>query len=343
MEISAVIATCNRPDRLLSLLGNLDRSTHPLREVVVVDSSDERLGPGAFADFDKLRVVYLSAPRSVCAQRNVGIRAAGAPWVLLCDDDIEVPPDYLARLAAHATAHPPCGAVSGLWLEKQGGGWSGRFPETSSLVVAWKFLFEMGMWGPIRGRDPLARVIAGICQARGNHIARSGWPVITEMEGAFFRTPIYSLGASLMKRDWLLASPFDESLDSHGLGDNYGVALGFPAEGIHVLNDAPVYHHRSEANRIADGVAQERRMLALDYFIHTRRELADARTAHLHWSLIGAGILHAASGNRTASRAMLRAFARVATGRNPYRAGRGAEPLDPLAGPPPRPTPTDLP
>jgi len=51
---------------------------------------------------------------------------------------------------------------------------------------------------------------------------------------------------------------------------------------------------------------------------------------HLLWSLFGAALLHAASGNRTASRASLRALARVATGRNPYRVGRGAEPLDPL-------------
>ena len=329
MEISVVIPTYNRPERLRALLGNLNRSAHPLREVVVVDSSEQRLGPGAFVDFDRLGIVYLSAARSVCVQRNVGIRAASAPWIFLCDDDIEVPPDYLARLAAHAATHPACGALSGLVLEQRGGVWSGQFPETSSLVLAWKFLFAMGIWGPIRGRDPLSRAIAGICRARGNHIARSGWPVITEMDDAFFRTPIYALGAALVRRDWLLASPFDESLDSHGLGDNYGVAVGFPAEGIHVLNDAPVYHHRAEANRIADGVAQERRMLALDYFIQTRRELGDARTAHLLWSLVGAAILHAASGNRTASRAMLRAFARVATGRNPYRAGRGAEPLDP--------------
>lgn len=329
MQISVVIPTCNRPERLRALLENLNRSTHPLREVLVVDSSDRRLGPQAFAGLDKLSVVYLEAGRSVCVQRNVGIRAAASPSIFLCDDDMEVSPDYLTRLAAHAAAHPACGAVSGLMLEKQAGGWSGQFPETSSLVVAWKFLFEMGLWGPIRARGPIARAIAGRYRARGNHLARSGWPVITEMDGAFFRVPIYSLGATLVKRDWLLASPFDESLDSHGLGDNYGVAIGFPPEAIHIVNDAPVHHHRAPANRLADGVAQERRMLALDYFIRTRPELAGVGTAHFLWSLVGAGLLHAASGNHAVSRAMFRAFARAATGRNPYRAGRGAEPLGP--------------
>lgn len=328
MEVSAVIPTCNRPERLCALLKSLARSTLLPREVVVVDSSDVKLDRSTFADFALPRVVYLEAQRSVCAQRNAGIRHATSPWIFLCDDDIEVPPDYLDRLAAHVEAQPACGAVSGLCLEKEGGAWSAHFPERSALVLAWKTLFEMGIWGPIVAQGLVARWIAARNRARGNHIARSGWPVITEMEGPFFRTPVYALGAALVRRDWLLASPFDESLDSHGLGDNYGVSIGFPPERVHVLTTAAVRHHRAEANRLADAEAQERRMLALDYFIHTRRELSDVRTIHFLWSLVGAAILHAFSGNPTAARAMLRALVRVARGRNPYRAGRGAGPLD---------------
>jgi hypothetical protein len=37
-------------------------------------------------------------------------------------------------------------------------------------------------------------------------------------------------------------SPYDEVLDSHGIGDHCSVA-GF-GNGIHVLNDAFVYHHQ---------------------------------------------------------------------------------------------------
>jgi len=328
MEVSVVIPTCNRPDRLHALLENLSRSTLLPGEVVVVDSSDVKLDPSAFAGLGPLRVVYLEAARSVCVQRNAGIRRASSPWIFLCDDDVEVPPTTLARLATHAETHPLAGAVSALFLERQPNGWSAAFPETSTVVLAWKTLFELGMWGPIVARGPIGRALAARQRRRGNRIARSGWPVITEMEGAYFRTPIYTLGAALVRRDWLLASPFDESLDSHGLGDNYGVAIGFPAEGIHVVNDAVVYHHHAAANRLTDGLAQERRMLALDYFIRTRRELGGVQTAAFLWSLAGAGILHAASGNRTTARALFRALARAATGRNPYRAGRGAAPRD---------------
>jgi hypothetical protein len=40
-----------------------------------------------------------------------------------------------------------------------------------------------------------------------------------------------------VRRQWLIRSPFDEVLDPHGIGDNYGVAFGFPSK-IHVLNSA---------------------------------------------------------------------------------------------------------
>jgi glycosyltransferase involved in cell wall biosynthesis len=51
-----------------------------------------------------LPIQYILSEKSVCIQRNIGIRKAETPWVFLCDDDVEVPPDYLQQLVAHATA-----------------------------------------------------------------------------------------------------------------------------------------------------------------------------------------------------------------------------------------------
>ncbi len=318
LDISVVIPTCNRRDRVLARLHDLGRSTHPVREVLVVDASDRKLDRADLDLFATLPLRYLEAPRSVCIQRNLGIRAASSPWIFLCDDDIEVPADYLARLAAHIAARPEAGAVSGLFLEDHGRGWTAEFPETSPAVVLWKHLFQLGMWGAIRGERPPLRWISERYRRRGNHISRAGWPVITEMKGPFFRTPIYTLGASVVRRDWLLASPYDEALDSHGMGDNYGVAIGFPAEGIHVVTDASVRHQRAPENRLADGIAQERRLLALDYFIRSRPELAGVSRPWFLWSLIGATVLHGASGNAPVARAFLRTLVRAASGDNPY-------------------------
>jgi glycosyltransferase involved in cell wall biosynthesis len=326
LDISVVIPTCNRRARVLAQLHRLTESTHALKEVLVVDASDQKLAPADLAPYASLRVRYIEASKSVCIQRNIGIGAASSPWILLLDDDNELPPDYLARLAAHVVAHPEAGAVSGLVLEGGDGDWQAQFPETSDLVLLWKYLFKLGVWGEPRPRGRLGRALAERYRRAGNHLAKSGWPVIVRMDAPFFRVPIYTLGASLVKRAWLLASPYDENLESHGLGDNYGVAVGFPGDGIHVLADVHVRHHRAPENRLAAAAAAERRMFALDYFIRTRRPLAafGVRPAWFLWSLVGGAMLHGAGGNGAMASAFGRALWQVVRGRNPYLDGRGA-------------------
>jgi hypothetical protein len=334
LDVSVVIPTRNRRDRVRALLGMLARSTHPLREVLVIDSSDadQKLTAADLAPFASLSVRYVEAPRSVCIQRNLGIAAASSPWIFLCDDDYEVPADYVERLAAHAAAHPEAGAVSGLHLEgaDDGDGWRAQFPESSDFALVWKYVFKLALWGELRPHGRLARAVAARVATEGNHVAKSGWPVIVTMGGPFFRVPVYGLGASLVKRDWLLASPFDETLDSHGLGDNYGVAIGFPPEGIHIVTSAPIRHQKASENRLASDTAAERRLLALHYFIRTRPPLAarGVSTPWFMWSLVGAAALHGAAGHVGMARAFGRAFWQVVRGRNPYLDGRGAAVLE---------------
>jgi len=325
LDVSAVIPTRNRRARVLAQLRRLAGSTHPLREVLVVDASDDKLTAADLAPFSSVRLRYLEAPKGVCVQRNIGIAAASSPWILLLDDDVEVPADYLVRLGEHISQHPEAGAVSGVVMEGHDGAWRAQFPERSDLVLFWKYLFKLGMWGEPRPRGRLGRAVAARYHEAGNHLAKSGWPVLVEMDAPFFRTPIYPLGASLVKRAWLLASPYDESLESHGLGDNYGVAIGFPAEGIHVVAAVEARHQRAPENRLARAAAAERRMFALDYFIRTREPLAakGVRPAWFLWSLVGATVLEVAGRHGEMAGAFGRTLWRVARGRNPYLDGRG--------------------
>src|SRR5678815_2469003 len=98
MHISVVIPTCERKARLLSLLQNLDRFTYPLDQVIIVDSGNDRLLPAEYSMFSNLDIQYMASEKSVCIQRNTGIRIARSPWIFLCDDDIEMPADYLRLL-----------------------------------------------------------------------------------------------------------------------------------------------------------------------------------------------------------------------------------------------------
>ncbi len=327
MEVSIVVPTCNRQESLLSLLADLSESTYPILEVVIVDSSDRKLRSSDYPESIKFSIRYIPSERkSVCVQRNVGIRAASGSWILLCDDDMRVPPDYLEKLAAHVATHPEAGAVSGLWLERGKAGWQPGFPVTSTLGLLWRYIFQLGIWGEIQVEGPLGQWMAERYRRRGNHLSRAGFPVIVDSSGEYFRTPVYSLGAALVRKGWLLASPYDERLDPHGHGDNYGVSLGFPGEGIHVVTGVAVRHEKSKANRLADSEAYGRRLLALHYLIKSRPELATAQVDErfLLWSLVGQCAFHAATGNHPFARAAWRTLSVIARGRNPL-APRTAE------------------
>jgi glycosyltransferase involved in cell wall biosynthesis len=320
VQISVVIPTCNRRARLLSVLADLDRSTQPVLEVLVVDSSDEKLTAQDLAPFQKLRVRYLESVKSVCVQRNRGIREARGEWIFLCDDDLEVPPGYLGKLVAHAQAHPEAGAVSGLFLERRDGRWESQHPVASARSLLWSYVFQLGVWGEIRTRGPFIDAVVERYRRSGNHISRAGWPVITDFSAPYFRTPIYSLGAALVKREWLLGSPYDERLDPQGFGDNYGVAIGFPGPGIHIVTGASVHHHKDEANRSSRATAYRRRTLALHHFITTRGRPPHVTAGFFAWSLVGQAIFHALKGDLPMAQAALATMLTVLRGRNPYSA-----------------------
>jgi glycosyltransferase involved in cell wall biosynthesis len=319
LQISVVIPTCDRKKRLMGLLQNLDQSLLAVREVIVVDSGDDPLQPEDCAPFKNLDIQYLRTQRSVCIQRNAGIRQARGDWIFLCDDDIEVPADYLQKISQHVEKYPKAGAISGLVLQQEESGWVAQYPERSVPALVWKYIFGLGIWGEILCRNNfIIRPIKKYYRKKGNHISRAGWPVITDFSGEYFVCPVYGLGASVVRKEWLLQSPYDELLDPHGIGDNYGVAAGFPSIGIHVLNNAQVYHHQEQQNRLQRPQQYLLRVLALHYFIRTKPALAHVGKGRLLWSLTGNLLAFIFVGDAVMIRPAWRAWWCVARGKNPY-------------------------
>ena len=320
MQISVVIPTLDRKSRLLSLLASLDRSTHPIYEVIIVDSGSDRLVPEEYSTIKKFPIFYISSERSVCIQRNTGIKQARSEWIFLCDDDIEIPADYLQKLSIYINDHQDIGAISGVWLQKKGDTWTAGYPETSAKQLLWKYIFRLGIWGPINcpANNLILRKIKQYYQRKGNHITKAGWPIITDLSGDHFFAPVYSLGGSLVKKEWLLNSPFDEVLDRHGIGENYGVIAGFPSAGIHVLNNTCVYHQHETTNRLMQPLQYYRRVLTLDYFIQTKKTLKNIKRRLLLWSLTGNMISFIFSGNRSMMRAGFKSMWDVLWNKNPY-------------------------
>jgi GT2 family glycosyltransferase len=321
MNISAVIPTCNRKSNLLALLKNLNDSTFPLHEVIIVDSGEEKLSAQEHSVFKNLQIQYLHSEKSVCIQRNLGINKASSQWIFICDDDIEVPIDYLQKLTSHISNEPLSGAVSGLVMQKEKSEWTSQYVERSAKTLLWKYFFQVGIWGKIEcsANNFLMNRIKKYYTKKGNHLSKAGWPVLTNFSGKYFTTPVYGLGASLIKKEWLLSSPYDEVLDKHGIGDHYGVAAGFPEPGIHIITDAFVYHHQETTNRLQNPLQYYRRVLALDYFTGPGKNLHRIKKRWLIWSLLGNLTQIIFSMNSTMLKAAFKSFWIVTFGENPYR------------------------
>lgn len=320
LKISVVIPTCNRRERLLSLLRCLNQLSYPLDEVIIVDSGEDRLDKLHYELFNNLSIQYLLSEKSVCVQRNIGIRSAQSPWIFLCDDDIEIPADYLNILTDHLNAYPECGAASGVWLQKENNEWVSTYPIRSTGTLFGKFIFQKGVWGEIscKSNNFFIRKIRDCYTRKGNHISKAGWPVNTDFTGDFFKCPVYSLGASLVKKDWLVKSPYDEVLDQYGIGDNYGVILGFPSPRVDVINKTSVYHHRESTNRLKFSLQYYRRVMALDYFRKAGKAPAHVKKSWLLWSLTGNCINFFFAGKWSGIKTTLKSMTLILFNQNPY-------------------------
>jgi len=325
VEISVVIPTRNRPERVRSALLSLAQQTSPPAEIIVVDASDEGFHDAkALAnEFQTLPLIFLSSSPSVCIQRNRGIDAAKGDWIFLHDGDIELPGDHFQQLADHVAKHPGCGAVAGKLRQLEGGIWVDQYPPRRFFTALYMFVFQLSVWGPVNGvkTNRLTRpVLAWIdrwYQKRGNRESLAGWPLITQWQLPSFTTRFYSLGADLIRRDLLLSSPYDPVLDPGGIGDNYGVALGLP-NGIDVIDSTFTLHHREQENRVNRKTAYYRRILALHYFVRTRFANSTSTTLWLCWSIVGLSLQQVLHLDLSMLKLSMKAFFKIVAGRNPY-------------------------
>jgi glycosyltransferase involved in cell wall biosynthesis len=337
ISVSVVIPTRNRAMSLHRALAALAGQQRLPDDVIVSDASDSPPDASALAAlYPQLRLVhFVAAVPSVCAQRNEGIRRAQSTHVLLLDDDIEAPPDYLERLLAAVEDDASIGAVTGIWSEPDNAGqFSHDFlvPSFRNLLI--NFVAQRTVWGDVESATgnmitslPLA-LLKRWYRHRGNTWSLAGWPLVTQVKAPVVRTAIYTLGSALVRRDWLLASPYEERLGAHGIGDNYGVALGFPGERpIHLLTDLVVRHHREQSNRLDRVSAYYERVLALHYFMRRSSRFSLINRAFLVWSLLFNAMEFGVLGRAISFRTAVRALSAVVTGRNPlFAAPSPAEP-----------------
>jgi glycosyltransferase involved in cell wall biosynthesis len=122
-EVDAVIPTLGRPGPLRDLLADLAAQTVPPRRVIVVDQRPPGAGLPPPADLGadwpfelvSRTVDWIGA----CRARNLALGEVRSPWVLFLDDDVRLPADTVARLAATARAYGVGAVNAAVYLPRQ--------------------------------------------------------------------------------------------------------------------------------------------------------------------------------------------------------------------------------
>jgi glycosyltransferase involved in cell wall biosynthesis len=106
MNISVIIPTWNRADRLASALQSVFSQTHPPAEVIVVDDgSTDDTREIVRSQFRNARYIF-QQNRGVSSARNTGIEAASSDWIALLDSDDHWQANKLKQQCEHLRARP---------------------------------------------------------------------------------------------------------------------------------------------------------------------------------------------------------------------------------------------
>jgi glycosyltransferase involved in cell wall biosynthesis len=97
-RVTVLIPTVDRYPYLRTLLDQLRRQTVPPFEVIVVDqTSPDRRDPVLATEFGDLPLHWIWRDNAgQCSSRNAGLEASSGDFLLLLDDDVEIPPDLIA-------------------------------------------------------------------------------------------------------------------------------------------------------------------------------------------------------------------------------------------------------
>src|SRR5258708_37017084 len=108
LRVSVVIATFNRPELLVRLLGDLAKQTlAPTEFEVVVIDAGSRLDPGPAAralELPYALTLHRQINQGAAVARHKGVEIAQARVILFVDDDMHAPPQLLAE---HLRMHAP--------------------------------------------------------------------------------------------------------------------------------------------------------------------------------------------------------------------------------------------
>jgi len=112
VAVSVVIPCYNSAAWLPGCLDSLRAQTMPPAEILLIDNGSADDSLAVAATYPELAVVALGENTGFAVASNRGLRRARAPYVALLNPDVELEPDWIARMAATLAAHPSAASVA---------------------------------------------------------------------------------------------------------------------------------------------------------------------------------------------------------------------------------------
>jgi GT2 family glycosyltransferase len=258
VRFSVVIPTIDRVDYLRATLASVTAADPRPDEVIVVDASRNRSAEGAAAESG---AQYVHSAPGLTSQRNRGVDQATGDVVVFLDDDVEIAPDFLGRLAS-AYADPDVVGATGKVIEPD----SGR------------------LGGP-RSR------LRGLLGGQEGTFTRFGYPrYVRDTERP---TDVEFMPGCVMtaRREAVARIGFDEGMGGYALGEDEDFSYRLSRLGrIRYLPDVVVHHkklgfHSQDTREFGRTVVRNRAYLFRKNFEQT--PLARAQFALLVAGLVG--------------------------------------------------------
>lgn len=207
MDVSVVMSTYNRAAMLTPALDALvAQATEVPYEVIVVDNNSTdhtRRVVHQYVEQHPGTVRYIFEPaQGLSHGRNAGIRAARGAIIAFTDDDVEVGPDWIARLRQSFEDHPGAGYIGGRVLPR----WTASPP---------RWLTD-AHWSPLALQD------------YGDHPVRVGpsWPICLVGANLAFRRDVF-------ERVGLFTPDFGRIKDGIGSTEDHDMQLRVWLAGLH--------------------------------------------------------------------------------------------------------------
>ncbi len=117
-QTTAIVPNWNGAARLPACLRSLAQQRGAQAEILVVDNGSTD-GSAEIAELAGARVVRLPENLGFAAAVNRGLAASHSRFVALVNNDVELHPEWLARLLAALDSHPECALLTGRTLERR--------------------------------------------------------------------------------------------------------------------------------------------------------------------------------------------------------------------------------